>query len=79
MENLRAKYELHRLQQRYTKREKRTTFISTAEYVNGEYVYSGSPTSEKSSSSFGSGFSSKRLPGVRVAEVFGNKRQSKAW
>ncbi|EMC95577.1 hypothetical protein BAUCODRAFT_43729, partial [Baudoinia panamericana UAMH 10762] len=55
LESLRAKYELYRLEQRYTRREKRTTFISGAQYVDGEYVYNVvSPTSSKSSSSFGS-------------------------
>lgn len=78
-ESLRGKYEIYRLEQRYTRREKRTTFISGAQYVDGEYVYTSSPVSEKSSSSFGSGSLSKRLPSVKVAEVFTNKRQSKAW
>lgn len=80
MENLRAKYELYRLEQRYTRREKRTTFISGAQYVDGEYVYTASPTtSTKSSSSFGSSWSGKgRMPSVKVTEVF-SKRQSKAY
>ncbi|OQO11517.1 hypothetical protein B0A48_03244 [Cryoendolithus antarcticus] len=30
MDNLRAKYDLYRLEQRYTRRDKRTTFISNA-------------------------------------------------
>jgi hypothetical protein len=42
--------ELYRLEQRYTRREKRTTFISEAQYVDGEYIYASSPTSTKSSS-----------------------------
>lgn len=37
--SLRSKYELYRLEQRYTRREKRTTFASGATYVDGEYVY----------------------------------------
>ena len=37
-DNLRQKIEIHRLEQRDTKREKRTTFISTAQYVDGEYM-----------------------------------------
>ena len=78
MENLRAKYELYRLEQRYTRREKRTTFISGAQYVDGEYVYVASPTSSKSSSSFGS--AKGRMSTIKVTEVFSsNKRQSKAW
>ncbi|KAF2772611.1 hypothetical protein EJ03DRAFT_250165, partial [Teratosphaeria nubilosa] len=46
--SLRAKYELYRLEQRYTKREKRTTFISGAQYVDGEYVYNVSAIAAKS-------------------------------
>ncbi|KAF2495214.1 hypothetical protein BU16DRAFT_550069 [Lophium mytilinum] len=49
-EKLQAKLELYRLEQRYTRREKRTTFISEAQYVDGEYIYASSPTSSKSSS-----------------------------
>src|SRR3954451_4926879 len=37
--------ELFRLEQRYTRRKRRTTFISNAQYVDGEYVYT-SPVSE---------------------------------
>ncbi|GAM85684.1 hypothetical protein ANO11243_036920 [Dothideomycetidae sp. 11243] len=39
IDTLRSKYELYRLEQRYTRREKRTTFASGATYVDGEYVY----------------------------------------
>lgn len=79
MENLRNKYELYKLEQRYTRREKRTTFYSGAQYVDGEYVYS--PTSStKSGSSFGSG--SKRMSTIQVKEIFSsngnsNKRSSR--
>ncbi|KXL48464.1 hypothetical protein M433DRAFT_33498, partial [Acidomyces richmondensis BFW] len=55
LDTLRAKYELYRLEQRYTRREKRTTFTSGAQYVDGEYIYNQpaafSPTSAKSSNS----------------------------
>jgi len=80
MDNLRAKYELYRLEQRYTRREKRTTFISGAQYVDGEYVYSvtSSPTSEKSGSSGWSG-KMNRMSSVNVTEVFSGKRQSQAF
>ncbi|KAM0719149.1 hypothetical protein Q7P37_005054 [Cladosporium fusiforme] len=83
IDSLRAKLEIYRLEQKYTRREKRTTFISGAQYVNGEYIYGNestvtSPTSSKaSSSSF-----AKRMPGVKVAEVFssrGGDRRSKVW
>jgi hypothetical protein len=79
MDTLRHKVELYRLEQRYTRREKRTTFISTAQYVDGEYVYAGSPTSSKSSSSSGSAWSSvKHIPSMNVKEVL-SKRHSRAF
>ncbi|KAK4613547.1 hypothetical protein CLAFUW4_08863 [Fulvia fulva] len=55
LDKLRAKYDIYKLEQRYTQRNKRTTFCSNAIYVDGEYQYQPSPTSMKSStSSFGS-------------------------
>ncbi|KAF8446535.1 hypothetical protein BGX38DRAFT_1271129 [Terfezia claveryi] len=53
-EKLNAKFELFKLEQRYAKRKRRTTFISDAVYVDGEYVYqdnykASSPTSTISS------------------------------
>jgi hypothetical protein len=85
-ETLRAKLEIYRLEQRYTRRDKRSTWVSGAQYVDGEYVYGNestvtSPTS--STSSRGSGFTGK-MAGVKVAEVFssgrgGDKRRSKVW
>ncbi|EMD66690.1 hypothetical protein GGP41_008098 [Bipolaris sorokiniana] len=67
-EKLQARLELHRLEQRYTRREKRTTFISEAQYVDGEYVYASSPSSAKSSSTI----NSKRfsvMPSIRIKEI----------
>ncbi|KXT04061.1 hypothetical protein AC578_4904 [Pseudocercospora eumusae] len=58
IDKLRAKYEIYRLEQRYTKREKRTTWISNAQYVDGEYVYNhntGGSGNGSTTSSFGSG------------------------
>ncbi|GME24371.1 alpha-galactosidase [Neofusicoccum parvum] len=55
IEKLQAKLELYRLEQRYTRRDKRTTFISDARYVDGEYVYGSNPTSPYSSTSASSG------------------------
>jgi hypothetical protein len=83
-DSLRAKLEIYRLEQRYTRRDKRTTWVSGAQYVDGEYVYGNessvsSPTSSTSSKS--SGFTGK-MAGVKVAEVFtgrGGDRRSKAW
>jgi len=91
IDTLRAKYELYRLEQRYTRREKRTTFASGAQYVDGEYIYTQSaafsPTSAKSSASFGDngGQGGKnRMSIVAVKEVFssspsGGKRSSRAY
>ena len=86
IDSLRSKYELYRLEQRYTRRDKRTTFTSGAQYVDGEYIYSPT-TSTKSTSSFGGSSSSsaggggggmKRMPSVNVKEVF-SKRSSRVW
>ncbi|EOA84738.1 hypothetical protein ACJQWK_06674 [Exserohilum turcicum] len=68
IEKLQARLELHRLEQRYTRRDKRTTFISEAQYVDGEYVYASSPASAKSSSTT----NSKRfsvMPSIRIREL----------
>ncbi|KAK2628843.1 hypothetical protein QTJ16_001946 [Diplocarpon rosae] len=44
LELINSKLELFRLEQRYTRRRsRRSTFVSEAQYVDGEYVYS--PTS----------------------------------
>ncbi|KAK8034428.1 hypothetical protein PG993_009423 [Apiospora rasikravindrae] len=57
LEKIQAKIELYRLEQRYTRnRNRRSTFISNAVYVDGEYVYNtpnttGSSTNSSSSSS----------------------------
>ncbi|KAF2134872.1 hypothetical protein P153DRAFT_278877 [Dothidotthia symphoricarpi CBS 119687] len=67
-DKLQARLELYRLEQRYTRREKRTTFISDAHYVDGEYVYASSPSSAKTSSSTNSKRFSK-LPAVRIKEM----------
>jgi hypothetical protein len=87
LDSLRARLEIYRLEQRYTRRDKRSTWVSGAQYVDGEYVYGNestvsSPTSSTNSgSSKSSGFTSK-MAGVKVAEVFtgrGGDRRSKVW
>ncbi|KAI8939087.1 hypothetical protein NX059_004926 [Plenodomus lindquistii] len=70
MEKLQARLELYRLEQRYTRREKRTTFFSEAQYVDGEYVYSSPASSGKSSTT--STTNSRRfskMPAVRIKEL----------
>lgn len=89
IDNLKAKLEIYRLEQRYTRRDKRTTWVSGAQYVDGEYVYGNessvsSPTSTSSKGSNNtnsSAFSRKLSPGVKVAEVFSSSsnRRSKVW
>ncbi|KAJ4321188.1 hypothetical protein N0V94_003028 [Neodidymelliopsis sp. IMI 364377] len=72
IEKLQARLELYRLEQRYTRREKRSTFISEAQYVDGEYVYTSSPSSStKTSSSTNSRRFSKMpsMPAVRIREL----------
>ncbi|KAJ5505374.1 hypothetical protein LT330_009382 [Penicillium expansum] len=56
IDKLQAKLELYRLEQRYARRKHRSTFSTGAQYVDGEYVYSGasSPTSTVSKQSTGS-------------------------
>jgi len=39
LDKLQSRFELYKLEKRYTKRKRRTTFISDATYVDGEYVY----------------------------------------
>ena len=76
IDNMRQKMELRRLEQKYLQRQKRCTYVSNARYVDGEYIYTGSPTSLKSSDSYGSNWSEKRksTPATKVRDVF--KRQS---
>lgn len=67
IDKLRMRYDIYKLEQKYTRREKRSTFVSGAQYVNGEYVYNSPTASNKSASSFGSG----------AKRDFGSKRQSR--
>ncbi|KAI7008331.1 hypothetical protein D0869_09918 [Hortaea werneckii] len=81
IDSLRSKYELYRLEQRYTRRDKRTTFASGAQYVDGEYIYSPTPTSTGSTTASGNSSSSATKSNgfgasvVGVKEVFGNSRR----
>jgi hypothetical protein len=75
IEKLQARLELYRLEQRYTRREKRSTFISEARYVDGEYVYTASPSSSTKSAATTTTTSSRRfskmpsMTAVRVKEL----------
>ncbi|KAJ4347298.1 uncharacterized protein N0V89_011238 [Didymosphaeria variabile] len=75
-DKLQARLELYRLEQRYTRREKRTTFISDAQYVDGEYISASSPTSSTSSTATANRRLSK-IPSVRMKE-FGRSATGRA-
>ncbi|KAG0642821.1 hypothetical protein HOY80DRAFT_1035380 [Tuber brumale] len=51
-DKLQSKIELFKLEQRYTKRKRRTTFISEAQYIDGEYVYKSYQPNSPSKGSF---------------------------
>ncbi|EON65559.1 hypothetical protein W97_04797 [Coniosporium apollinis CBS 100218] len=76
LDKIQAKLELYRLEQRYTRRSKRTTFVSDAQYVDGEYVYqsqssSSAATSPTSTGSSGSQrWARSKASNVNVREVF---------
>lgn len=72
MDSIRAKVELYRLEQRYARRDKRTTFTTGARYVDGEYIFDhssspGSPTGSTGSWQSSTASSSKR--GTAVVKV----------
>ena len=70
---LSQKIEIFRLEQRYTKRRnRRSTFVSEAQYVDGEYIYS--PTSTYSKFSSGSS-DSEEDRGAKESKA--SKRMSK--
>ncbi|AEO67480.1 uncharacterized protein THITE_2170544 [Thermothielavioides terrestris NRRL 8126] len=51
LDRIQAKIELFRLEQRYTRRRhRRSTFVSNAIYVDGEYIYQSPNTTGSSSS-----------------------------
>lgn len=51
LERIQAKIELFRLEQRYTRRRnRRSTFVSNAIYVDGEYIYNTPNTTGSSGS-----------------------------
>ncbi|TPX14731.1 uncharacterized protein E0L32_005126 [Thyridium curvatum] len=68
IERIQAKIELFRLEQRYTRRRhRRSTFVSNAVYVDGEYIYN-TPVSTGSSANTSSTTSSSasEKPGKRL-------------
>ncbi|KAF2853667.1 hypothetical protein T440DRAFT_389010 [Plenodomus tracheiphilus IPT5] len=72
IEKLQARLELYRLEQRYTRREKRTTFTSEAQYIDGEYVYASPSPASSAKFSTTSTTNSRRfskMPAVRIKEL----------
>jgi hypothetical protein len=51
LDRIQARIELFRLEQRYTKRHRRSTFVSNAIYVDGEYIYNSPDMTGYSTSS----------------------------
>ncbi|PHH84733.1 hypothetical protein CDD83_1478 [Cordyceps sp. RAO-2017] len=69
VDRIRAKLELFRLEQRYTRhRHRRSTFVSNAVYVDGEYVFQ-TPNSTGSSSTSSSPSRTDALHGQRAGSV----------
>ncbi|EGS19511.1 uncharacterized protein CTHT_0049830 [Thermochaetoides thermophila DSM 1495] len=69
IDRIQAKLELLRLEKRYTRsRHRRSTFVSNAIYVDGEYIYQSPNTtgssfsSSKTSSTAASSYASNSLP-----------------
>jgi len=84
VESLRAKYEIYRLEQKYTRRDKRKTFASGAQYIDGEYVHIESSTSSQTTSNKswgnsigGSSWPSKRGATVKVREMMSPSKSTR--
>lgn len=71
--------ELFRLEQRYTRRRnRRSTFVSEAQYVDGEYIYSPTSTySTKCSAAGGSASSDSEAETKESSDIGGKERESK--
>jgi len=48
---LQSKLELHRLEKKYARRKNRSTFVTDAQYVDGEYVYNSASEATSPSTS----------------------------
>ncbi|KAI3393353.1 hypothetical protein diail_4434 [Diaporthe ilicicola] len=74
-ERIQSKIDIWRLEQRYTRRRnKRSTFVSNAIYVDGEYIYQTPNTTGSSNNSNSSNSSSayeSARPSPTHAETFG--------
>jgi hypothetical protein len=73
---LHQKLELFRLEQRYTRRRnRRSTFVSEAQYVDGEYIYS--PTSSYSAKCSAGSSDSDEAADKESKETKSSRRMSK--
>ncbi|TLS23248.1 uncharacterized protein PpBr36_06482 [Pyricularia pennisetigena] len=84
LERIQAKIELFRLEQRYTKRRnRRSTFVSNAMYVDGEYIYNtpastgsstnSTSTSPSKSATVGSSYTTDNVPSGSPTHKAGKK------
>ncbi|ROV94794.1 hypothetical protein VMCG_08860 [Cytospora schulzeri] len=72
LERLQSKLELWRLEQRYTRRRnRRSTFVSNAIYVDGEYIYQTPNTTGSSNSSSATDSVGPSPPSPVHAQTFG--------
>lgn len=77
-ERLQSKIDIWRLEQRYTRRRnKRSTFVSNAIYVDGEYIYQTPNTTGSSNNSNSSAFESAS-PSPTQAQTFGPSATTEA-
>jgi hypothetical protein len=84
-ERIQAKIELFRLEQRYTRRRnRRSTFVSNAVYVDGEYIYNtpnttGSSTNTNSTSQTAASGSSTPSPSEESAAATKARKKLNRW
>ncbi|MCJ1398750.1 hypothetical protein MMC11_001951 [Xylographa trunciseda] len=67
LEKMQEKFELYRLEQRYTRRKNKSEF--EAQYIDGEYIYT-----TPSSAGSGSQRNLKRASKIRIWEVTGQRQ-----
>lgn len=73
IDRIQAKIELFRLEQRYTRRRhRRSTFVSNAIYVDGEYIYQSPNTT-------GSSSSTARSSAASSSSASGQKKRQHRW
>ncbi|KAK3303037.1 uncharacterized protein B0T15DRAFT_262033 [Chaetomium strumarium] len=77
-DRIQAKIELFRLEQRYTRRRhRRSTFVSNAIYVDGEYIYQSPNTTGSSTSTSKSASTQYTTTPVHSVEEPTSKQQKK--